>query len=125
MRGLRSQLVEKHSTMEKMLQSLQKKGAEITELKSKLDGKIAAQWLAEEKKQDELRAGEAAWKAWCEHGGGTTSGISLSLRLPSQPNEAFVSSKNEVKRLGAKFDPSRKIWYVPANTLLYAFARWL
>ena len=33
--------------------------------------------------------------------------------------------KDEAKRLGAKWDPERKVWYVPHGIALAPFSRWL
>jgi hypothetical protein len=35
------------------------------------------------------------------------------------------AEKDEAKRLGARWDPTRKVWYVQNTTELDAFSRWL
>lgn len=35
------------------------------------------------------------------------------------------SEKDEAKKLGARWDAARKVWYVERNTDLSAFAKWM
>ena len=47
---------------------------------------------------------------------------------PSAPRVELACSfaeKDEVKALGAQWDPERKVWWVPADLALDPFARWL
>lgn len=41
----------------------------------------------------------------------------LNLKVP-------FAEKDEAKKLGARWDPARKIWYVPAGVDASAFSRW-
>ena len=126
LRGLRAELVSKSTTIAAMDKHTREKSAEIVELKSQLDGKKAKAWILEQDLKERQIAHAARWKAWLDAGGQATCNVGMSLRLPSAVGSTeFTTVKNKVKSLGAKWDVERKLWYVPANTLLYTFVEWL
>ena len=126
LRGLRAELVAKSTTIAALDKHTREKSAEIVELKSQLDGKKAKAWIIEQDQKERQIAQAARWKAWLDGGGEPTCNVGISLRLPGTVGSAeFTAAKNQVKSLGAKWDAERKVWYVPAHTLLYTFVEWL